>query len=144
MFGGLGSYIASEVSGSVRRNATVTGLFALAALLLVCACGYALDALHIVLAERYGATAASLWIAGGLAVTAVLALCIALYVKNRPRPPRPVAATAALAAAPLAAKVLTSRTGWRIVALAGIGVIGTILGRQIFAGTSEGEDTDEA
>ena len=79
-----------------------------------------------------------------MAVTAVLALCIALYVKNRPRPPRPVAATAALAAAPLAAKVLTSRTGWRIVALAGIGVIGTILGRQIFAGTSEGEDTDEA
>lgn len=144
MLGGLGSFIASEVSGTVKRNATVIGLFAFATLLLVCAGGYALSALHTVLAERYGAVAASLWIAGGLAATALIAFCIGLFVKNRPRPPRPVAATAALAAAPLAARMLTSKTGWRVVALAGIGVLGTILGRQLFSGSDDGEDGDEA
>ncbi|MEZ2410093.1 4-amino-4-deoxy-L-arabinose transferase-like glycosyltransferase [Bosea sp. OAE752] len=143
MFGGLGSFIASEVSGTVKRNATVFGLFAFAALLLLCAGGYALNALHIVLTERYGAVAASLWIAGGLAISALIAFGIALFVRNRPRPQRPIAATAAFAAAPLAAKMLTSRTGWRIAALAGIAVLGTVLGRQLFSG-GDGEDTDEA
>lgn len=52
--------------------------------------------------------------------------------------------TAALAAAPLAARMLTSKTGWRVVALAGIGVLGTILGRQLFSGSDDGEDGDEA
>lgn len=144
MFGGLGSFIASEVSGTVKRNATVFGLFAFAALLLLCAGGYALNALHTILSERYGAVAASLWIAGGLALAALIAFCIAIVVRNRPRPPRPVAATAALAAAPLAAKLLTSRTGWRVAALAGIGILGTILGRQLFSGSDDGGDSDEA
>lgn len=144
MLGGLGSFIASEVSGTVKRNATVIGLFAFAGLMLLCAGGYALNALHLVLTERYGAVAASLWIAGGLALVALIAFGIALRVKNRPRPPRPIAATAAMAAAPLAAKVLTSRNGWRVAALAGIAVLGTVLGRQLFSGTGEGEDGDEA
>ncbi|WP_353182179.1 hypothetical protein [Bosea sp. (in: a-proteobacteria)] len=139
MFGGLGSFIASEVSGTVKRNATVIGLFAFAALLLLCAGGYALDAAHTLLTARYGAVAASLWVAGGLVLAALIAFCVGLFVRNRPRPPRPVAATAALAAAPLAARVLSSRTGWRVAALAGIGVLGTILGRQLFTGTDEDE-----
>lgn len=139
MFGGLGSFIASEISGTVRRNATVIGLFAFAALLLLCAGGYALDAAHTLLTARYGAVAASLWVAGGLVLAALIAFCVGLFVRNRPRQPRPVAATAALAAAPLAARVLSSRTGWRVAALAGIGVLGTILGRQLFTGTDEGE-----
>ena len=66
MFGGLGSFITSEISGVVRRNAVIYGLFGLAALLLLCAAGYALNALHTVLEFRYGAVAASLWVAGGL------------------------------------------------------------------------------
>jgi hypothetical protein len=144
MLGGLGSFIAAEVSGTVKRNATVIGLFAFAALLLLCAGGYALNALHIVLTERYGAVAASLWIAGGLLFAALIAFCIGLFVRNRPRPARPVAATAALAAAPFAAKMLTSKTGWRVAALAGIGVLGTILGRQLFSGTGDEEDAGDA
>lgn len=144
MLGGLGSFIASEISGSVKRNATVVGLFAFAGLLLLCAGGYALNALHIVLTLRYGPVAASLWVAGGLALAALIAFCIGLFVRNRPRPPRPVAATAALAAAPFAAKILTSKTGWRLAALAGIGVLGTILGRQLFTGGGEGGGAGEA
>ena len=62
MFGGIGSFIASEVSGVVRRNVIVYGLFGLAVLLMLCAGGYALNALHTVLEQRYGAVAASLWI----------------------------------------------------------------------------------
>lgn len=138
MFGGIGSFIASEVSGVVRRNVIVYGLFGLAALLLLCAGGYALNALHSVLELRYGAVAASLWIAGGLFVAALLALGIALFVKSRRRPPRP-AATAALAAAPLAAKLIGSRLSWRVALAGGIIVLGAILGRQIVAG---GDDDD--
>ncbi len=143
MFGGLGSFIASEITGTVKRNVTVYGLFGLAGLLFVCAAGYALSALHSVLEIHYGPVAASLWIAGGLALTAVVAASVALFVKNRRRPPRPVAATAAFAAAPLAARVLTSRMGWRIAALGGIAVVGTILGRQIFTGATAREDAEE-
>ena len=68
MLGGIGSFITAEVSGTVRRNLVVYGLYGFAALLLFCAGGYALHALHIVLEQRYGAVAASLWIAGGLAL----------------------------------------------------------------------------
>ncbi|MFJ5369112.1 hypothetical protein ACIPIA_07815, partial [Bosea sp. CER48] len=70
----------------MRRNAIVYGLFGLAALLLLCAGGYALNALHTLLELRYGAIAASLWIAGGLLATAILAFCIGLYVKGKRRP----------------------------------------------------------
>ncbi|CAM5206736.1 hypothetical protein ARD30_14075 [Bosea thiooxidans] len=139
MFGGLGSFIASEISGAVKRNVTVYGLFGFAALLLLCAGGYALNALHTVLELRYGAVAASLWIAGGLFVTALFAFGLALIVKGRRRPPRP-AATAALAAAPLAAKLIGSRLSWRMAVAGGIVVLGAILGRQIVAG---GESDDE-
>lgn len=139
MFGGIGSFIASEVSGAVRRNAIVYGLFGLAALLLLCAAGYTLHALHTVLEFRYGAVAASLWIAGGLFATALLAFCIALFVKGRRPPPRP-AATAALAAAPLAAKLIGSRLSWRMVVAGGVVALGAILGRQIVAGGGKGED----
>jgi len=138
MFGGIGSFIASEVSGVVKRNVIVCGLFGLAALLMLCAGGYALNSLHTVLALRYGAVAASLWIAGGLFGSGLLAICIALVVKSRRRPPRPVA-TAAMAAAPLAAKLIGSRLSWRVALAGGIVVLGAILGRQIVAG---GEDDD--
>ncbi|MCO5090323.1 hypothetical protein [Bosea sp. (in: a-proteobacteria)] len=117
----------------VKRNVTVYGLFGLAALLLLCAGGYALSALHTVLELRHGAVAASLWIAGGLLGASVLAFATALIVKGRRRPPRP-AATAALAAAPLAAKLIGSRLSWRMAAAGGIVVLGAILGRQIVAG----------
>lgn len=141
MLGGLGSFIASEISGSVRRNLVVYGLFGLAALLLLCAGGYALNALHTLLELRYGAIAASLWIAGGLFLAALLAFSIGLIVKSRRRPPRP-AATAALAAAPLAAKLIGSRLSWRLVLAGGIVALGAILGRQIVAGGEE--DDNEA
>ena len=138
MFGGIGSFIASEVSGVVRRNVTVYGLFGLAVLLMLCAGGYALNALHTVLEQRYGAIASSLWVAGGLFLAGLFAICIALVVKGRRRPPRP-AATAALAAAPIAAKLIGSRLSWRMALAGGIVVLGAILGRQIVAG---GDDDD--
>jgi MFS family permease len=143
MLGGIGSYIASEVSGVVRRNVIVYGLMGLSALLLFCAFGYALSALHTVLALRYGTAEASLFVAGGLLVAAVLAFAIALYVKNRRRPARPLAATA-MAAAPLAATLigsgLTSRKGWRVALVGGVVVLGALLGRQVFSGGNADDD----
>lgn len=141
MLGGIGSFITSEVSGTVRRNLIVYGLYGFAALLLFCAGGYALHALHTFLEQRYGAIGASLWIAGGLVVAALGAVISAAVMKSRRRPPRP-AAMAALAGAPLAAKLLGSRRGWRVAAAGAVVVLGAILGRQIVTG-GDGEN-DEA
>lgn len=140
MLGGIGSFITSEISGTVRRNLVVLGLYGFAALLLVCAGGYALHALHVLLELRYGAIAASLWIAVGLLGGALIAFLTALFVKSRRRPPRPAVSTAAFAAAPLAAKLLGSRRGWRIALAGGVVVLGAILGRQIVAGGDDGDE----
>lgn len=144
MLGGIGAYIASEISGAVRRNLIVYGLMGFAVLLVLCAGGYALSALHTVLALRYGTAEASLFVAGGLFVAALIAFGAALYVKNRRRPARPVAATA-LVAAPLIAKLVgsgvKSRTGLRVALVGGVVVLGALLGRQFFTG---GDDGDEA
>lgn len=144
MLGGIGAYIASEISGAVRRNVIVYGLMGFAVLLVLCAGGYALSALHTVLALRYGTAEASLFVAGGLFAAALIAFGAALYVKNRRRPARPVAATA-LVAAPLIAKLVgsgvKSRTGLRVALVGGVVVLGALLGRQFFTG---GDDGDEA
>ncbi|HEY5797887.1 MAG TPA: hypothetical protein VIU82_23010 [Bosea sp. (in: a-proteobacteria)] len=147
MLGGIGAFLASEISGAVRRNVVVYALFGLATLLVLCAGGYALSALHTVLALRYGAAEASLFIAGGLLVAALLAFGTGLYVKNRRRPARPLAATA-LVAAPIAAKLvgagLGSRKGWKIAALGGVVVLGALLGRQFFTGGEADDDDSDA
>ena len=99
------------------------------------------------LALRYGMAEASLFIAGGLLVAALLAFGVGLYVKNRRRPARPLAATA-LVAAPLAAKLIGSgmgsRKGWRVALIGGVVVLGALLGRQFFTGSADGEDEDGA
>lgn len=137
MLGGIGGYITSEISGAVRRNLTIYGLMGFAALLVVCAGGYALSALHTMLALRYGGVEASLFVAGGLLVTALIAFGVAIYIKNRPRPGRPMAATA-LVAAPFAAKLLgsgmRSQNKWRFALVGGVVVLGALLGRQFFTG----------
>ena len=144
MLGGLSSYVASEVSGAVRRNVTVFGLYGFGTLLVLCAGGYALNALHTVLMASYGAIAASLWIAGGLLLVGLACFAAAAYIKSRPRPSPPLAHTA-LVAAPVAAKILGSsgvgsKMSWRTVALGGVGVLGAILGRQFFnGGAGEGD-----
>jgi hypothetical protein len=144
MFGGLGAWLASEVSGVVRRNLIVYGLYGFAALLVLSAGGYALGALHTVLMLRYGAVAASLWIAGGLFLAGIVSLLIGLYVKSRPRPSRPPVAQTALFAAPIAAKLLGSRMGWKGGLIAGVAVLGLLLGRQAFKSNDDGEADEEA
>jgi hypothetical protein len=141
MIGGIGAYIAGEISGAVRRNVTVGVFMGFGVLLLLCAGGYLVAALHTALALRYGSVEASLFVAGGLFVAGLVAIAIGFYVKNRPRPARPMAATA-LVAAPLAAKLLgsglASKKGWRVALIGGVVVLGALLGRRFLTG----EDSD--
>jgi hypothetical protein len=141
MLGGLTALITSEVGGAVRRNATVYGLYLVGLLLLVCAIGYSLDALHTWLAMAYGRIAASLWIAGGLLATALLAFGIGAYVKSRRRPSRRL--ETAMAAAPVAATLLGSgKIGWKAGLVGGVVLLGLLLGRQLAQGR-DGEEGDE-
>lgn len=138
MLGGLTGLVTREIGGVVRRNVTVIVLYLLAGLLAAGAIGYALDALHTVLTLHYGAVAASLWIAGGLLVAALLVLGIAFYVKNRRRPDRRLAA--AVAAAPIAASLVGNRKlGWRTGLVGGVVLLGLILGRQF----AQGDDAEK-
>jgi hypothetical protein len=133
MLGGLTALIASEVGGAIRRNVTVVALYLLALLLAAGAVGYGLDALHTVLAQRYGAIIASLSIGGGLLVAALLLVGLALYLKSRPRPGRRLAAAAA--AAPVAAGLIGSgKLGWRAGLVGGVVLLGLLLGRQFVQG----------
>ena len=141
MLGGLTALLTSEVGSAVRRNATVYGLYLVGFLLVVCAVGYGLDALHTWLAIAYGRIAASLWIAGGLLTTALLAFGIGAYVKSRRRPSRRL--EAAMAAAPVAATLLGSgKIGWKAGVVGGVVLLGLLLGRQLAQGR-DGEEGDE-
>lgn len=134
MFGALGTYVASEVSGVVKRNVTVLALYGLAGLLMVCALGYGLSALHSYIAFSQGVVAASLWIAGGLFLFALVSIGLASYVKNKPRPSRPLPmAQTAMMAAPFAAKFAKSKNmNWRTAAVGGVVVLGLVIGRRLF------------
>ncbi|WP_186417709.1 hypothetical protein [Bosea sp. CS1GBMeth4] len=139
MLGGLAALVASEIRGILRRNLTVLVLCLVAGLLAAAAIGYALNALHTILALHYGAVIASLSIAGGLLLASLLALGIALYVKNRPRPDRSLAA--AVAAAPVAASLVGNRKiGWRAGLVGGVVLLGLILGRQFAQGGDDAEN----
>ncbi|HEV7339404.1 MAG TPA: hypothetical protein VGO06_25785 [Bosea sp. (in: a-proteobacteria)] len=130
--------LTSEVSSAVRRNATVYGLYLVGLLLVVCAVGYSLDALHTWLAIEYGRIAASLWIAGGLLATALVAFAVGAYVKSRRRPSRRL--EAAMAAAPVAATLVGSgKIGWKAGIVGGVVLLGLLLGRQLAQGR-EGEE----
>lgn len=138
MLGGLGALLTSEITGRIKRNLTVYGLYGLAALLAICAVAFALDALHTVLEARYGKMEASLIIAGGLLMAGVLVFAIGAFIGSRRRPAPPIAATA-LAAAPVAASLLNSRKKWRAVLVGGVVILGALLGRQLFKGQGDGE-----
>ena len=151
MLGGLGAYITAQISGAIRRSTTIYGLYALAGVMIVCSAGYLLNALHTFLMLRYGGVAASLWVAGGLFVTALIAVGVAAYIKGRPKPKRNLAATAMLAA-PLVTRfggqamrsnAVRSGKGWKAVALVGVIGAGIMLGRQLFSGREEGDEPDE-
>ncbi|MFN3672998.1 MAG: hypothetical protein ACK4VM_13930 [Bosea sp. (in: a-proteobacteria)] len=139
MFGALGAYVASEVSGVVKRNVTVLILYGFAALLMVCAAGYGLSALHSHLSFSLGVVAASLWLAGGLFVLALVMVGLAAYVKNKPRPSRPLPmAQTAMLAAPFAARFAKSKKmSWRAAAVGGVVVLGLVLGRRLFKGDED-------
>lgn len=138
MLGGLAALVASEIRGILRRNLTVLVLCLVAGLLAAAAIGYALNALHTVLALHYGGVVASLSIAGGLLLASLLALGVALYVKSRPRPDRRLAA--AVAAAPVAASLVGNRKiGWRAGLVGGVVLLGLILGRQF---AQSGDDAE--
>lgn len=133
MLGGLTALIASEIGGAVRRNVTVVALYLLASLLAAAALAYGLDALHTLLAQHYGAIAASLSIGGALLAAALLLIGLALYLKTRPRPRSRLAAAAV--AAPVAAKLVGSgKLGWRAGLIGGVVLLGLLLGRQFVQG----------
>lgn len=142
MFASIGDYITTTISAVVKRTATIAGLYVFAALMVVCAAGYGLNALYSYLAFSKGAVAASLWIAGGLAVVAIICGAVAYYLGKKPRPSQPVPwARAALLTTPTMVKLTRSpriaqiagkvKTNWKVAAAGGVIALCLVIGRRM-------------
>ncbi|QCI67784.1 hypothetical protein [Phreatobacter stygius] len=130
MFKVLGALAMSEAGQSIRKSLVVHGLYVVAILIGVVACGFALAGLYTMLALRYDAVVASLVIAAGLFVVALVIFAIAAFMQSRPRRSNALATTA-LVAAPIAASALGSKNTLKVAALGGIVLLGAALGRQL-------------
>ena len=82
--GGLFAYLATEATTSIKRKAAIYGLMAVGGLLMIFAAGYVLNAGYTMLAFRLGATSASLIVAGGLIVLAVIVVVAGSIIGKRP------------------------------------------------------------
>lgn len=85
--GGLFAYLVAEATTALKRKAIVYGLMSLVGLLVIFAAGYVLNAAYAWLLFRYGPIAASLTIAGGLLVLAIVAIGAARIIAGRPNRP---------------------------------------------------------
>jgi hypothetical protein len=125
---------AAELGGAVRRNVTVYMIYGLALLVFAAGCGFLIAAVHVLLAQAYGAIGASLIIAGALMGVALVLFLVGLYLRHRVRR-RSAVATAALVAAPMvvpaARRVLTSNPTIGAGLVAGAVALGAIFGRQL-------------
>lgn len=151
MFASIGDYVTTTISGVVKRTATIAGLYVFAALMVVCAAGYGLNALYSYLASSRGAVFASLWIAGGLAALGLICAGVAYFFGKKPRPSTPVPwGRAALLTAPAMAKLFRSpgvaqmagsmKANWKVAAIGG-GALAVVLivGRRMMTADREAD-----
>ncbi|AMJ61068.1 hypothetical protein AXW83_12900 [Bosea sp. PAMC 26642] len=130
-----------RISDVVRRTATIAGLYVFAALMVICAAGYGLNALYSYLMSSQGAVAASWWVAGGLLVVAIICGGVAVYIGKKPRPSPPVPwAQAALVSAPIIAKLSRSRqaaslagsaANWNVPVVGGVIALSFVIGHRM-------------
>ena len=130
MLRALGALAFAEAGVSVRRSLLIHGLYLLAALTVMAGIGFGLAALHVVLTARYDAVMASLVIAFGLMVVAMLVFAVAAFLQSRPRRPNAMAETA-LAVAPVAITAVMSKPGIKVAALGGVMLLAAMIGREL-------------
>lgn len=133
MIKGLALLAAGEAVGGLRRKAIGYALLGVAALILLFALGYGLNALHIWLSVHFSPIQASLFIAGGLAAVAFVFALAGLAQKNaRPETSASTVGTAAMvAAAPVALRAMTTRAGASAILTLGIVTLGALIGRRM-------------
>ncbi len=125
----LTALAATELVVAGKRKAARYFLYALAAFLVVGSLGFALGGLHTILAMEYGQIVASFSISGGLLLFALIVFLVARYWRPRPRTGEMVA-TAALLAAPSAARLLTPGAAKGAAAL-GTFALAAFLGKKL-------------
>ncbi|WP_296575310.1 hypothetical protein [Phreatobacter sp.] len=132
MWRGLTLLAATELGSAMKRSVATVITSVLAAASLICALGFLVAAGHGVLADSWGATAASLIIA---AIFFLLAMVIMLWagLVRRQRRRHSLATTAMMVApamAPPAVRAVASHPVIAAGVIAGIAALGAVLGRQ--------------
>lgn len=129
MWKGLALLAANEMGGAVRRRAMAIGFYVFASIIALIAGVFGLNALHTWLSYQYTDILASLMIAGGLLVLALILAVIGLYQKHRSTATD--GTSAALMAAPIAATLIGRKLSAGSVAVIATLVAGAVLGRRI-------------
>lgn len=133
MWRGLSLLAATEVGSAMKRSVMGILIHLVALLCLACAFGFLVAAGHDVLAESYGATRASLILAGAFAALGAVIMLVAAWVRSRARNRRTLATTAMVVApvmAPSAIRAVVRHPGISAGVVAGIVALGAVLGRQ--------------
>jgi hypothetical protein len=85
--GRLVAYLADAAKSSLFRRLVIYGLWSGGGVLALFAAGYALDALYTILMLRWGGVAASLAVAAGLFLSAVVAVWAGYLISRAPSDP---------------------------------------------------------
>lgn len=130
MFGGLTTLVASEAKASVKQQLKAVVCFAAGGLAGAGALAAGTVALHQWLSQTMPALHATLWIAGGYVIAAILLMLVGSSIKNRKRE-RSAFNVTALALAPSAARVALKRMNVTALGIGGVVALGALLGRKL-------------
>jgi hypothetical protein len=130
MLKGLSLLAASEAGAAVRRNLRWAALILAASLVAIGAIVFGLIALHSWLLMSLSPVEASLVIAAGLGIVALVLLIAAVWVRRSRRSASPLAATA-LVMAPTAMRLAARRLEPAAIGVAAVIAIGAIIGRSL-------------
>jgi hypothetical protein len=121
---------ANEFGALFRRNVYAAIFYGLSGIVTLAGLIFGLVAAHFWLRIRMTDIEASLVIAGALLVLATIMAFLGYFLKHRRRSQSELTVTA-IAALPLAARLVTARANWGTIAVAGVLALGVLLGRQL-------------
>lgn len=130
MWKALSILAAGEAGSAIKRNLTVLAIYAAAGVVALIGAVFGLVLLQDWLSLRMPALQAGLIVTGGLFGFA-LVLALVAVVAGRRRRSSPSLATAALVAAPVAAKMVGGRLNLATIAVLSAGVLGVIFARSL-------------
>lgn len=130
MFSALLAVLTGELRAAIRRKTAVGAGYAVALAVLMFAIGFGLVALRDWLSVAFDTNNANAFLAGGLALIAIIVASASALANRAPRK-SPVMPVVAMVAAPAAAKVALRALSPQMIATGAVVLGGVLLGRSL-------------